>query len=148
MYAGDCNKRIVCALDELRDQGLAWAPTFAFIDPNGLEARWSTLERLAQFRTGKYKTELFLLFSPQMFSRLLPVQGNPLRPEDEEAIDAVFGIGAWRQIYDSRLAESLSGRQAHEEYLNLMRWRLETDLDTSGLTLSNSRTLAGRRYIS
>ena len=142
VYAGDCNKKIVCALDELRDQGLAWAPTFAFVDPNSLESRWSTLERLAQFRTGKYKTELFLLFSPQMFSRLLPVRGNPLRPEDEEAIDAVFGTSAWRRIYDSRLTDLLSGREAHEEYLNLMRWRLETELGyewTHPLELKNTR---------
>ena len=81
VYAGDCNDQIVSALQDLRHKDLAWAPTFAFVDPNGLEARWSTLEQLSQFRTGNYKTELFLLFSPQMFSRLLPVQGNRLRPK-------------------------------------------------------------------
>ena len=142
VYAGDCNAQIVRALDELGDQDLAWAPTFAFIDPNSLEARWCTLSRLSEFRTGNYKTELFLLFSPQMFSRLLPVKGNQLRREDEAAIDAVFGIGTWRKIYNSRLNESLSGRQAHEAYLNLMRWRLETELGyqwTHPLELKNTR---------
>ena len=140
VYAGDCNKKIPCALKELRH--LSWAPTFAFIDPNSLEAKWRTLEELARFRTGNYKTELFLLFSPQMFSRLLPVKGKLLRPEDEEAIDAVFGIGAWRAVYDSRLNESLSGHEAYEEYLNLMRWRLETELGyrwTHPLELKNTR---------
>ena len=140
VYAGDCNKQIPRALQELRR--LSWAPTFAFIDPNSLEAKWCTLEKLARFRTGRYKTELFLLFSPQMFTRLLPVKGNQLRPEDEAAIDAVFRIGAWREIYKSRLNESLSGHEAHEEYLNLMRWRLETELGyqwTHPLELKNTR---------
>ena len=140
VLAGDCNEQISSALQELRR--LSWAPTFAFIDPNSLEAKWCTLEKLARFRKGHYKTELFLLFSPQMFARLLPVKGKKLRPEDETAIDGVFGIGAWREIYNSRLNESLSGHEAYEEYLNLMRWRLETELGyrwTHPLGLKNTR---------
>ncbi|MYG99355.1 MAG: three-Cys-motif partner protein TcmP [Acidimicrobiaceae bacterium] len=140
VYGGDCNEKIVRALAELR--AFAWAPTFAFIDPNGLEAKWCTLKRLSKFRTGKYKTELFLLFSPQMFSRILPTRGRDLRPEDEGTIDAVFGVGSWRHIYDRRLDKSLSGEQAREEYLNLMRWRLEADLGykwTHPLELKNTR---------
>lgn len=140
VYAGDSNKKVSCALRDLRH--LSWAPTLAFIDPNSLEAKWCTLEKLARFRRGNYKTELFLLFSPQMFARLLPVRGKRLRSEDETAIDDVFGIDAWREVYNSRLNEALSGHEAYEEYLNLMRWRLETELGyrwTHPLEVKNTR---------
>ena len=126
VYTGDCNEQIIRALTQL--QRLSWAPTFAFIDPNGLEAKWGILEQLANFRSKGRKTELFLLFSPQMFSRLLPVKGRQLRPEDEQAISHVFGTTEWRFIYDMRRDESLNGQEARQEYLNLMRWRLESIL--------------------
>ena len=64
-----------------------------------------------------------------------------VRPENEAAIDDVFGIGAWREIYKARLNETLSGREAHEEYLNLMRWHLEAELGyrwTHPLELKNT----------
>ena len=140
VHAGDCNEQIVRALAQL--QRLSWAPTFAFIDPNGLEAKWGIFERLANFRSKGRKTELFLLFSPQMFSRLLPVKGRQLRPKDEQAISHAFGTTDWRFIYDTRLNGSLSGQEAREEYLNLMRWRLETVLGyrwTHPLELRNTR---------
>ena len=140
VYAGDCNDQIIRALTQL--QPLSWAPTFAFVDPNSLEAKWGILEQLANFRSKGRKTELFLLFSPQMFSRLLPVKGRQLRPEDEQAISHIFGTNEWRSIYDMRLNRSLSGQEAREEYLNLMRWRLETVLGyrwTHPLELKNTR---------
>ena len=140
VYAGDCNDQIIRALTQL--QPLSWAPTFAFVDPNGLEAKWGILEQLANFRVKGRKTELFLLFSPQMFSRLLPLKGRQLRPEDEQAISHVFGTNEWRFIYDMRLNRSLGGQEAREEYLNLMRWRLETVLGyrwTHPLELKNTR---------
>ncbi|MDE0269364.1 MAG: three-Cys-motif partner protein TcmP [Acidimicrobiaceae bacterium] len=140
IYPGDCNHQIQHALEELKH--LSWAPTFAFIDPNCMEAKWSTLKQLSEFRTKGRKTELFLLFSPQMFSRLLPTTGQPLRPEDIESINGVFGTQTWRNIYKMRLDESLDGGQAREEYLNLMRWRLENELGyrwTHPLELKNTR---------
>ena len=140
VYPGDCNQQIQHVLEELKH--LSWAPTFAFIDPNCMEAKWSTLKQLSEFRTRGRKTELFLLFSPQMFSRLLPVKGQPLRLEDRDAINGVFGTQAWQNIYKMRLDDSLDGRQAREEYLNLMRWRLEKELGyewTHPLELKNTR---------
>jgi three-Cys-motif partner protein len=60
---GDCNDTIHDALRTLRP--LNWAPTFAFVDPNGPNFRWSTLEALAAFkRPGYSKVELWILFPP------------------------------------------------------------------------------------
>lgn len=139
VYPGDCNEQLGYALRKL--EHLSWAPAFAFIDPNCLEAKWSTLEQLSTFRK-KGKIELFILFSPQMFSRLLPVAGKRMRPEDKTAIDEVFGTQDWLDIYQRRVDDLLTGGEAREEYLNLMRWRLETELGykwTHPLELNNTQ---------
>ena len=54
VYGGDCNERIPEALAELKE--VRWAPTFAFIDPNGTEAEWKSLVSLAGFREA-HRTE-------------------------------------------------------------------------------------------
>jgi three-Cys-motif partner protein len=41
VYGGDCNRTIPEALHDLRD--MRWAPTFAFLDPDGMELAWETL---------------------------------------------------------------------------------------------------------
>lgn len=140
VYGGDCNAKITEALRNLRHS--AWAPSFAFIDPNGLEAKWTMLEELAAFRSRGKKCELFLLFSPQMFTRLLPVAGGSLRDEDAIAISGIFGTEDWSRIYRSRLEGHISGGEAREGYVNLMRWRLENTLGyrwTHPLELKNLR---------
>jgi len=130
VYSGDCNEMIHEALDELRD--INWAPTFAFIDPNGMEAKWRTLEALSKFRPRSLtKTELFMLFSPPMFTRLLRKDGSAVRSKDTDAITAMFGSDDWQHIYRTRLDNRIKPRQARHEYLNLMRWRLETLLGYS-----------------
>lgn len=141
VHGGDCNERIPDALAELSN--LSWAPTFAFVDPNGHEAEWRSLKALSQFRPAHLtKTELFLLFAAPMFTRLLRVDGTPVRPEDETAIEALFGTSEWRHIYEARLARELEPSQARDEYLNLMRWRLERQLGyrwTHPLEVRNER---------
>lgn len=127
VYGGDCNVRLPEALSELKE--INRTPTFAFVDPNGKEAKWSTLEALAHFRPARLtKTELFLLFAAPMFMRLLRVDGTPVRPQDTEEITALFGMEGWQAIYNARLKELIEPGQARDEYLNLMRWRLETTL--------------------
>ena len=51
-----------------------------------------------------------------------------MRLEDKAAIDEVFGTQGWLNIYKMRLDGSLTGGEAREEYLNLMRWLLQTRL--------------------
>src|SRR5829696_1865114 len=47
VVAGDCNATIPDALAELRRDNLGWAPTFAFLDPDGMELCWETIKALA-----------------------------------------------------------------------------------------------------
>jgi three-Cys-motif partner protein len=124
VFGGDCNVLIPEMLGELSEY--SWAPTFAFVDPNGMEAAWTTLEALAEFRRErKTKVELWLLFAAPMFTRVLRVDGAPTRAEDIAAIDAMFGCRDWHAIYEARLALDIDPAAARREYLNLMRWRLE-----------------------
>ena len=141
VHGGDCNTQIPSALDALSD--LSWAPTFAFIDPNGMEAAWTTLEAIARFRESrKTKVELWLLFAVPQFSRLLRVDGTEVRSEDVETINRLFGTEQWQAIYQARLNETIEPSEAREEYLNLLRWRLENVLGyrwTHPLEVRNER---------
>ncbi|WP_419842614.1 three-Cys-motif partner protein TcmP [Candidatus Poriferisodalis sp.] len=141
VIAGDSNEEVPKALRALAK----WvrAPTFAFIDPNGMEAEWRALKALADFRRNeKTKVELFYLFSPPMFQRLLRVDGTDVRPQDIDAIDLLFGTHDWYIIYQARLSEEIDPAEARERYLNLMRWRMENELGykwTHSLEVKNER---------
>ena len=127
VYAGDCNETIHAALDELAPWN--WAPAFAFIDPNGPDVAWATLEALASFKAGrKYKVELWMLLPVPMFVRLLRVDGAEVRPQDEGRITEMYGTDRWRTIYEARVDGELEPAAATDEYVNLMRWRLENVL--------------------
>src|SRR4051812_47645729 len=70
VYGGDCNARLPDALGELHE--VRWAPTFAFVDPDGLEVGWRTLEMFAAHKRGsRYKTELWMLFASPAPMRVL-----------------------------------------------------------------------------
>ncbi len=127
VVSGDCNQEVTSVLNKLRH--LAQAPTFAFVDPDGMQAEWRTLKALAAFRKSpQTKVELFLLCAVPMFTRLLRVNDGTVSPEAEGKIDAMYGCPDWREIYQARLSGRLSPSDARDEYLNLMRWRLETEL--------------------
>jgi three-Cys-motif partner protein len=148
VYGGDCNAEIPKALHDLRE--LRWAPTFAFIDPDGMEFEWRTLEALADHKRGyramssstpEYKVELWLLFPTQGLVRTLALDAAKLRPKDEARATALFGTDAWRWIYDQRTEGKLNPQDARDEYVNLMRWRLAEDLGyrrTHALELMNT----------
>ena len=83
VHGGDCNLEIPRALNDLRL--LRWAPTFAFIDPDGMEFEWRTLEALADHKRGyrsassakrEYKIELWLLFPTQGLVRTLALDAG------------------------------------------------------------------------
>lgn len=127
VYEDDCNLRLPAVLHELRS--LSWAPTFAFLDPNGPDYWWSTLETLANFKIGsKTKVELWILFPVPMFVRFLPTDGGKVRAQDDARITAMYGTDEWHRIYEARLADALTATEARSEYVNLMRWRLSAEL--------------------
>lgn len=129
VVAGDSNTELPRSLVDLRTSIGNWRPAFAFIDPNATEANWELLRALADFKAGRpYKVELFYLFSPQMFQRLLRIDASQVREEDRDTITRVFGTSDWERIYDAKISEEIAASDATLEYLNLMRWRLENVL--------------------
>jgi three-Cys-motif partner protein len=145
VYPGDCNETIHCALADLRRAGVQWAPTFAFIDPNGPHYTWETLAALAEHKglSAKTKVELWMLFPDPLFARLLPTSGQ-LRQADDQAITKMFGSADWHAIWEAKLRDVISASEARAEYVDLMRWRLERQLGyrwTHQLEIRNEKNL-------
>lgn len=124
---GDCNETIHDALAELRP--VSWAPAFAFIDPDGPDVRWTTLDALAAFKANRRnKVEVWMLFAEPMFVRFLRTDRGEVEPEHERRISDMYGTDEWLHIYRGRLDNQLTPAEARSEYVNLMRWRLQSIL--------------------
>lgn len=132
VYEGDCNETIAQALADLYREKVAWAPTFAFIDPNGPDCHWTTLQALAEHKgpDARTKVELWMLFPVPLFQRMLPKTGT-VRQEDNDRITLMYGTPEWHAILAAKLDGEISATDAREEYVNLMRWRLEQNLGYS-----------------
>lgn len=122
---GNCNETIDGVLQEL--QPVNWAPTFAFLDQQGAEIHWSTIEKLARFRQNKngWKTELWMLMSPAMIAR--GVRGTNAE-EFAQQVSLLYGGDDWRRILKALRYRTITAPQYRQEMVNLMRYRLETDL--------------------
>lgn len=74
VYAGDRNVRVVDALQELANYRAA--PTFAFVDQEGAEVQWTTLQRIAAHKTTRTKIELWLYFATGLLPRGLVAEAE------------------------------------------------------------------------
>jgi three-Cys-motif partner protein len=135
VYGGDCNTTIPRAVSDLRE--VRWAPTFAFVDPDGMEVAWATIAALADHKRGyrsptspkpEYKVELWILFPTSGIVRTLALDEAKLSDNDVARATRLFGTDRWRAIYELRREHKIDGAQAKEEYVNLMRWLLEKQL--------------------
>ena len=140
IYSGDVHQSLRPALAELANCN--WAPTFAFVDPDGVEARWELLDALAHYRSrGKTKTEIFLLLAAAQIGRVVnnSLDARNLQRAEQQVTD-LFGSEEWRPILSDRGAAILDAERARDELTNLMRWRLEKGLHykyTHSLRLTN-----------
>jgi three-Cys-motif partner protein len=123
VYIGDCNVVIDQVLSDLA--GYRWSPTFAFIDQQAAEVRWSTLRKLAAFRRGKRKTEMWILMSPAMVAK-----GAKGTNSDSFAarVDDLYGNADWRKILKARDEGLIDAEAFRTEMVNLFRWQAERDL--------------------
>jgi three-Cys-motif partner protein len=141
VHPGDVHETLRPALEALLRY--RWSPTFAFIDPDGVEARWELLETLVAFKApGAKKVELLLLLPDPQIGRVV---NDKLDPDNldraEQQVTDLFGSSEWRPILAARRAGVLDAEQARDELTNLMRWRLETALGyrfTHTLRLTNT----------
>jgi hypothetical protein len=69
-----------------------------------------------------------MLFPSAGIMRTLALDAHTLPDRDVTRASRLFGTEQWRSIYELRRSGEMLAKQAREEYVNLMRWRLETDL--------------------
>ena len=100
LYNEDCNvavDRIVEHIKQIDGQylrGKRSCLNLAFLDPEGLEVEWKTVEKLA----GLYRMDLIINFSTNGITRNA---GQLVGHEDDTVIDRFFGTREWRTIYQS-----------------------------------------------
>ena len=120
VYPGDCNETIGQVLADLSQW--RWAPTFAFADQQGAEVRWDTLAKVAAFRSGKRKTELWIVMTPAMITKgVAGTNGQAFG----RRVDGLYGSTDWRRIQSARDKQVISAEDYRDEMANLLRWRLE-----------------------
>ncbi len=139
VYPGDCNIQVSRALADLRE--VCWAPTFAFIDQFDSEVHWSTLERIARFRRGKTKAEMWILFATGQYPRGLNIHGVELNAAYGDTLTQMLGTEEWVDIAEARRRELLDPATARAEWVNLMRWRLQRVLgyaESHAFTMKNT----------
>jgi len=123
---GDSNTTLPGTLASLNV--VRWAPTFAFLDPKGLQVAWDTVETLARWRADKKtKVEQWMLFPETALSRVLGLRGARGR-SSADRLDRLFGTNRWIAIHQLRRAGQISPEVMRAEFVNLLRYRLEEDL--------------------
>ena len=99
LYNEDCNvavDRIVELIKQIDQEYIheVWPSlNLAFLDPEGLEIQWQTVEKLA----GLSRMDLIINFSTSGITRNA---GLAAANEDDTTVDRFFGTREWRTIYD------------------------------------------------
>jgi three-Cys-motif partner protein len=90
------------------------APAFAFLDPEGSELNWKTVEAVADHKRKHSPTKIEQLI-------LFPTDTGFVRlaPDHPDLVTRIFGHEGWREIYERRLATELSADDARSEYVRL-----------------------------
>ena len=128
VVSGDCNVEMARVLAGLPEQ----APTFAFLDPDGIQLQWSTIREIADHKRAyavakqRSKVEMWILFSSGGIVRILgsnqshaDAQGLP------EKVARLYGAwGPWEEVWAARLDGRVSPGQAKQAYLFLYMERL------------------------
>jgi three-Cys-motif partner protein len=116
VFAGDANAQIRDMLALIpRD-----APAFAFLDPEGSELAWSTVEAVARHKPEPHKKveQLILLPTDMGFVRTLPLERD-ITEAAAAKIDAMYGHDRWRWIYDARRSGRINAEAARTQYVEL-----------------------------
>ncbi|WP_419847254.1 three-Cys-motif partner protein TcmP [Candidatus Poriferisocius sp.] len=125
---GDCNEEMAGVLRGLPVQ----APAFAFLDPDGMELRWKTIQAIADHkrvyaeRTGRSKVEMWILFCTFGIVRMLGSnRDEAVRRGFPQRVAELYGAwGPWQEIWDARLDGRITPGNAKKAYLYLYMDRL------------------------
>lgn len=118
VYHGDANVEVGAVLAGLPRTD----PTIAFLDPEGSELHWSTVEKLAAHKPG-HKIEQLILFAYNMgIVRFMP--RDPTRLVHDDKLDRMMpSQSGWRSMYAQRgqVSPSEYRRLMLQEYVNGLR---------------------------
>jgi len=89
-----------------------WAPTFIFADQQAAEIHWTTLVKVAAFRRGRWKAELWILMSPAMIAKGVAGTGAE---GFMKRVDALYGTADWRRIQAARGNRLISAEDYRDE---------------------------------
>ena len=120
-YVGDSNKIVeeivdkILYIDDLHLPNKWSSLNLAFIDPEGLEVNWKTIENLAK----PYRMDLIIHYPQMGLTRSMP---NAISEEPPTTVDLFFGGIEWRPIYkEYQTREDLF---IHRKLLDLMKAKL------------------------
>lgn len=122
VFTGDCNVLVYDVVARLRENE-SRSLNLAFLDPEGMEFQWSSVEALASIR----KMDLIINYPQGGLTRYMPIAiANP----SETRVDRFFGTEEWRNIY----TQFQSGTQPnlHRHLIDLYKSRLH-DLGYSNI---------------
>lgn len=123
VYPGDCNRTIDAVLADLAPY--CKSPTFVFVDQQAAEVHWATLAKVAHFRLGPRKSEIWILVSPAMVAKgVSGTNGESFA----HRVDLLYGNSNWRRIQHARERGDISADEYRDEMVNLLRWQLEQTL--------------------
>lgn len=135
---GDCNHSINQVLMNLQNN--SWAPTFAFLDPFGLNVNWSTLRAIADFKQPriedpksrvKTKAEMWVLLADPSIPRQAGWD-DKMKPDTDKETSLMttnlYGTDAWREIRERVMKEEIEPKDARRLYVDLFRYCLESRL--------------------
>jgi three-Cys-motif partner protein len=104
-------------VDKAYINGLWPSLNLAFLDPEGLELEWKTVEALAKVN----KMDLIIHYSQYGLTRNLD---QCCTVEDETVIDRFFGDSEWRRIFGSWRAKS-NRKGMHRELIDYYKSKLQ-----------------------
>ena len=116
VHEGDVN---VSLADIIAREVPGWGPCFCLLDPEGTELHWATVATVAEIPKRKRKPELLILLPLRMgLLRLLTIE-EPISPRSITQLDRVFPNEQWRDVFEQRLAETISPAEAKQQYVRL-----------------------------
>jgi three-Cys-motif partner protein len=112
-YLGDCNIKV----DEvIKYTGINQALNLAFIDPDGLEVNWSTIEKLASIK----RMDMIINYSEGGINRAI---GKFVKSENSDCLSQYFGTVDWKEIYaDYQRKKNFN---LHRSFIDLIMTKLE-----------------------
>jgi three-Cys-motif partner protein len=134
IFQGDVNQVVtqVCAEINARDRRES-SLNIGFLDPEGLELQWATVEQLARIA----RMDLIINFSTSGIVRAL---GKGY----EQSVDSFFGTGEWRNIYkphDNAATKRRAFIDFYRQRLEQFGYQIDVDPNLGGddIAVNNSR---------